>query len=230
MTASGTVAVLGAGGTMGLPMARHLAKSGKAVRAWNRTGEKAEPIAEDGAEVLGTAAEAATGADTILTILSDADAVVSTMEGSDGALAGAGEGAIWLQMSTIGIEGIERCATLADEHGLVLVDAPVVGTKQPAEQGKLTVLASGPEDVRERCERIEKRRSRFCAHGRSRRRRVSHVTPRARSSRWRCARREGDERQLRQAASIKDRALKIDHSGHGPRRLRASWSASIIAS
>jgi 3-hydroxyisobutyrate dehydrogenase len=154
MNARDTVAVFGAGGTMGLPMARNLAKRGIGVRAWNRSREKAEPVAEDGVEVLETAAEAADGASILLTIVSDADAVLSTMEGSDGALASADEGEIWLQMSTIGIEGTERCAALADERGLVLVDAPVVGTKKPAEEGKLTVLASGPEDVRDRCEPI----------------------------------------------------------------------------
>jgi 3-hydroxyisobutyrate dehydrogenase len=149
-----TVAVLGAGGTMGLPMARNIAGSGIEVRAWNRTREHAEPLAEDGVELLDSPAEAASGASMILTILSDADAVVSVTEGSDGAVAGAGEGAIWLQMSTIGIEGNERCAALAEQNGLVLVDAPVVGTKKPAEEGKLTVLASGPEEVRSRCDRI----------------------------------------------------------------------------
>jgi 3-hydroxyisobutyrate dehydrogenase len=139
---------------MGLPMARNIAQAGMDVRAWNRSREKAEPLAEDGVEVLDTAAESATGASIVLTILSDADAVTSAMEGADGALAGAEDGNIWLQMSTIGIEGTERCAALADQRGLTLVDAPVVGTKQPAEQGKLTVLASGPDDVRERCEPI----------------------------------------------------------------------------
>jgi 3-hydroxyisobutyrate dehydrogenase len=154
VNASETVAVIGAGGTMGLPMSRHIAEAEMEVRAWNRTREKAEPLAKAGVEVVGTAAEAATGATMILTILTDADAVTSTMEGSDGALAGAEEGTIWLQMSTIGIEGTERCAALAGQRRLVLVDAPVVGTKQPAEQGKLTVLASGPESARERCEPI----------------------------------------------------------------------------
>jgi 3-hydroxyisobutyrate dehydrogenase len=149
-----TVAVLGAGGTMGLPMARNIAEAGIEVRAWNRTREHAEPLAEGGLELIDTAAEAASGASMILTILSDADAVVSVMEGSDGALAGAEEGAIWLQMSTIGIEGTERCVPLAEQKGLVLVDVPVVGTKKPAEEGKLTVLASGPDEVRSRCEPI----------------------------------------------------------------------------
>jgi 3-hydroxyisobutyrate dehydrogenase len=139
---------------MGLPIARNIANAGIEVRAWNRSREKAEPLAEDRLTLTDTAAEAASGASVVLTILSDADAVISTMDGSDGALAGAKEGATWLQMSTIGIEGAERCAALADHHGLVLVDAPVVGTKQPAEQGKLTVLASGPDDAREGCEPI----------------------------------------------------------------------------
>jgi 3-hydroxyisobutyrate dehydrogenase len=150
----GTVAVIGAGGTLGLPMSRNIARAGIEVRAWNRTRENAESLKEDGIDVLDTAADAASGAETILTILSDADAVTSTMEGSDGVLAGAEDGATWLQMSTIGIAGTERCAAIADEHGLVLVDAPVVGTKQPAEQGKLTVLASGPEEAHEICEPI----------------------------------------------------------------------------
>jgi 3-hydroxyisobutyrate dehydrogenase len=139
---------------MGLPMARNLAAAGIPVRAWNRSREKAEPLSDDGAEILDTAAEAATGASLVLTILSDADAVVEAMEGSDGVLAGAEDGATWLQMSTIGIEGTERCAALAEENGLILVDAPVVGTKQPAEQGKLTVLASGPEEVHAQCEQV----------------------------------------------------------------------------
>jgi 3-hydroxyisobutyrate dehydrogenase len=154
VSANGTVAVLGAGGTMGLPMARNVARAGIGVRAWNRTREGAEPLADDGVEVLDTAGEAASDADVILTVLSDTDAVLSAMEGSEGGLAGAKAGAIWLQMSTIGIEGIERCAALADEHGLVLVDAPVVGTKKPAEEGKLTVLASGPEEARVHCDPV----------------------------------------------------------------------------
>jgi 3-hydroxyisobutyrate dehydrogenase len=154
MNAGTKVALLGAGGTMGLPMARHIAGAGMDVVAWNRTPEKAESLSDEGIEIADTAAAAASGADILLTILSDADAVASAMEGEDGALPAVESGATWLQMSTIGIEGTERCATLADRHDLVLVDAPVVGTKKPAEEGKLTVLASGPDQARERCEPI----------------------------------------------------------------------------
>jgi 3-hydroxyisobutyrate dehydrogenase len=149
-----TVAVLGAGGTMGLPMARNIAKAGIEVRAWNRTREKADPLLEDGAAVFETAAEATSGSSIVMTVLSEANAVIETMEEVDGALAGMDEGTVWLQMSTIGIEGTERCAELAETHQLVLVDAPVVGTKKPAEEGKLMVLASGQGEVRERCEPI----------------------------------------------------------------------------
>ena len=151
MTSRETIAVLGAGGTMGLPMTRNLARIGFIVRAWNRSPEKAQPLAEHDVELCDAPAAAVQGASVILTMLSDADAVLDVMERDDGAaLAGAAEGAIWLQMSTIGLEGTARCAELAERHGLRFVDAPVLGTKQPAEKGELVVLASGPEDLHER--------------------------------------------------------------------------------
>ena len=151
MAGGETIAVLGAGGMMGLPMARNLARAGFAVRAWNRTPAKAEPLREDGAEVFDSAAEAVQGAGVILTMLSDADAVLGTVEG---VLDAAGDRTIWLQMSTIGEAATERCAKLADEHGVTFVDAPVLGTRQPAEQGQLTVLASGPEGILDRLQPI----------------------------------------------------------------------------
>jgi 3-hydroxyisobutyrate dehydrogenase len=142
------VAVLGAGGTMGRPIAVNLAAAGMAVRAWNRSAERAEPLAEHGIEIAATPAEAVAGARLIITMLSDAGAVRETVEGEDGALAAAAGGATWAQMSTIGIEPTEECAELAAQRGLVFVDAPVLGTKAPAEQGELIVLASGPDGAR----------------------------------------------------------------------------------
>ncbi len=138
-----TVAVLGAGGTMGLPMARNIAAAGFEVRAWNRSREKAEPLGDEGATVCDSAAEAAEGADVLLTMLADTDAVIESVSDALGKL---GDGALWLQMSTIGETGTERCMELARERGIEFVDAPVLGTKQPAEDGKLVVLASGPEN------------------------------------------------------------------------------------
>jgi 3-hydroxyisobutyrate dehydrogenase len=143
MSSKDTVAVLGTG-IMGAPMARSLLAAGFPVRAWNRTAEKAAPLAEPGGVVAGSPREAAEGADVVLTMLTDADAVLGTAEE---ALGGAH---VWVQMSTVGLDGAERCAALAAERGVTLVDAPVLGSRQQAEDGKLVVLASGPEDVRER--------------------------------------------------------------------------------
>jgi 3-hydroxyisobutyrate dehydrogenase len=148
------VAVLGAGGTMGLGMARNVARAGIELVAWNRSRAKAEPLARECAQLCDTPAEAAASAALIVTMLSDADAVLATMQGSDGALAGARPNSVWIQMSTIGEQGTARCAELAQEHGIGFVDAPVLGTKQPAQEGKLVVMASGPEALRERVQPV----------------------------------------------------------------------------
>lgn len=143
------VAMLGTG-IMGLPMARRLLAAGVEVRAWNRTREKAQPLEADGARVAGSPAEAVHGAELVITMVADGDAVAATME-DGGALSAMSDGAVWLQMSTVGIAATEALQALADERGVAFVDAPVLGTKKPAEQGGLTVLASGPDEARERC-------------------------------------------------------------------------------
>jgi len=146
-----TVAVLGTG-IMGAAMARNLLSAGMKVQAWNRSREKAEPLEEEGAEVADNPGDAARGADFIVTMLPDADVVEETV-GKD-VLSALAEDGVWLQMSTVGEGGNERLAGLAAESGVAYVDAPVLGTKQPAQQGQLVVLASGPEEVRERSEQV----------------------------------------------------------------------------
>src|SRR5689334_16861511 len=84
-------------------------------------------------------------------MLFDVDAVASVLEEARGHLA---EGAVWLQQSTVGVAGAERLAKLAEELGVTYVDAPVLGTKKPAEDGALVVLASGPEEARERVDPV----------------------------------------------------------------------------
>jgi 3-hydroxyisobutyrate dehydrogenase len=146
------VALLGAGGTMGQGMARNAAAAGLPVHAWNRTAAKLDDLAEeDGIEAFATPREAVVEADFVVTMLSDADATLAAMSGPDGGAAGS-EGAVWVQMGTIGVAGSERCAELARDRGLVYVDAPVLGTKKPADEGQLVVLASGPSEPRERLE------------------------------------------------------------------------------
>jgi 3-hydroxyisobutyrate dehydrogenase len=139
------LAVLGTG-TMGAPMARNLAVAGHEVRAWNRSRERAEPLAADGVQVAGSPDEAAAGAEIVVTMLSDGDAVEAVA-----AELAFPDGAVWAQMSTVGIEATERLLALAADAGVLLVDAPVLGTKAPAEQGKLIVIASGDAGARERC-------------------------------------------------------------------------------
>jgi 3-hydroxyisobutyrate dehydrogenase len=139
----GPVAVLGAGGIMGFPMARNMARAGIEVRAWNRSRDKADPLGDDGVAVVDTPADAVRGAEVVVTILADTDAVLASIEQGL-----ADEPFVWAQMSTVGVDGTERCAHLAAEHDLTFVDAPVLGTKAPAEQGELIVLASGPDDAR----------------------------------------------------------------------------------
>jgi 3-hydroxyisobutyrate dehydrogenase len=143
-----TVAFLGTG-TMGLPMARNLLAAGFQIRAWNRTRERAEPLRAAGAEVFDEPGDAARGAELIVTMLSDAVAVIDT---AAAALEAADEGVSWLQMSTIGLEGTDRCAEIAENAGVALVDSPVLGTREPAQKGELIVLASGPENQHERCQ------------------------------------------------------------------------------
>ncbi|MER5781553.1 NAD(P)-dependent oxidoreductase [Streptomyces mobaraensis] len=139
-----SVAVLGTG-IMGAAMARNLARAGLDVRAWNRSRAKAEPLAADGIRVAETPAEAVRDAGTVLTVLYDGAAVLDTMRR---AAPGLRPGAVWLQSTTAGLDVLDDFAALAAEHGLVFVDAPVLGTRAPAEKGELTVLAAGPVAVR----------------------------------------------------------------------------------
>ena len=82
-------------------------------------------------------------------MVSDTDAVISIAR-DQGMLAALAPGAIWVQMSTVGVAGIERVADLVDVErpDVTLLDAPVSGSRDPAEQGQLTIFASGPEQVR----------------------------------------------------------------------------------
>ncbi|PKW09421.1 3-hydroxyisobutyrate dehydrogenase [Streptomyces sp. 1222.5] len=146
MTDKPTVSVLGTG-IMGAAMARNLCRAGFAVRVWNRTREKAEPLAADGAQVAGTPAEAVEGADVVLTMLHDGNTVLDVMRE---AAPGLRPGAVWAQCTTAGIDLAADLAAFAAGRGLVLYDAPVLGTRQPAEAGQLTVLAAGPEEGREK--------------------------------------------------------------------------------
>ena len=130
---------------MGAGMARSLLHEGFAVRVWNRSPEKARPLADDGAVVASSPGEAVKGADVVLSMLFDVDAVLDVLRQAAAELK---PDAVVLQSSTVGAKGMAAVATLAEELHLRVLDAPVLGTKQPAEQGKLVVLASGDSALR----------------------------------------------------------------------------------
>jgi len=157
-------AVLGTG-IMGQGVVRTLLREGHEVTAWNRTRAKAEPLADDGATVVDTVREAVAGVEVVVTVLFDGEAVLSVLrEATSGAEAtsvvdataasdattapgtSAG-GPVWVQASTIGAADTARVVDLAAERGVPLVEAMMLGTKKPAENGQLVMLAAGAPEL-----------------------------------------------------------------------------------
>jgi 3-hydroxyisobutyrate dehydrogenase len=143
------VAVLGTG-IMGSAMARNLLRAGLAVTVWDRSPEATAGLAREGARAAGSPAEAVRDADVVITMLPTAAVVESVMFGDRAAEAFA-PGAVWAQMGTIGVEATEQTAARLEKvrPGVLFVDAPVSGSKGPAEQGQLLILASGPDAAKE---------------------------------------------------------------------------------
>jgi 3-hydroxyisobutyrate dehydrogenase len=144
----GPVAVLGMG-TMGHGMAMSALRAGFRTIVWNRTPDATRDLAGLGAEVAETAADAARRAAIVITMVTDGDAVLSIAR-DQGVLEALATGAIWAQMSTIGVRGIDRVVALVQKErpDITLLDAPVSGSKEPAEHGQLTIFASGPDAAR----------------------------------------------------------------------------------
>ena len=144
------VAVLGMG-AMGHGMAASALRAGIPTIVWNRTMEATRDLAELGAEVAGTAADAARRAAIVVTMVTDADAVIAVAR-DQGMLAAMAPGAVWAQMSTIGVAGTDRVTAMAsgERPDVMFLDAPVSGSKDPAERGQLTIFASGPGEARAR--------------------------------------------------------------------------------
>lgn len=130
-------AVIGTG-IMGAGMAGSLVREGHDVVVWNRSADKAEAI--EGVTVASSVAEAVAGAEVVITMLYDAASVLAVADDLVGALS---PDAVWLQTSTVGPDGARSIGARSDR----LVDAPVLGTRKPAEDGALVVLTSGPPDL-----------------------------------------------------------------------------------
>lgn len=134
------IAVIGTG-IMGAGMARSLAREGHDVAVWNRSSKKAEALASDRITPVGAVGDAVRGAEVVLTVLFDLDATLAV---ADEIVENLADGAVWVQGATVGPDGAREIAARAP--GRVL-DAPVLGTRKPAEDGALVVLASGPADL-----------------------------------------------------------------------------------
>lgn len=141
------VAVLGLG-AMGHAFAANLIKKGFTTRVWNRTSSRGDDLVSAGAVRGQTPREAVLGADVVITMLSDGATSLDVFQGDNGLLAGLKQGGIIAQMGTLGVEGTESLIALikAQRPDVIFFDAPVSGTKAPAEQAQIVVLASGDRE------------------------------------------------------------------------------------
>jgi 3-hydroxyisobutyrate dehydrogenase-like beta-hydroxyacid dehydrogenase len=137
-------------GRMGQGMARRLLAAGHRVIAWNRTRAKAEALAKEGAQVAGTVAEACRG-DAVITMLTGDDAVEAVVFANGGMLAALGPDTVHISMSTISVALSERLAAAHAARRQTYVAAPVFGRPHAAADGKLFIVAAGPDAAIERC-------------------------------------------------------------------------------
>jgi 3-hydroxyisobutyrate dehydrogenase-like beta-hydroxyacid dehydrogenase len=141
-------------GDMGQVIIPRLLEAGHRVRGWNRTIEKAEPLAALGMEVASSAADAARGAQVVFSVVTDSRAVRAVATGEDGIIEGLGAEAIYMDMSTIDpLVSREVAAAFAD-RGLTMLDVPLSGSPVTVRQGKASMMVGGAETDFERVKSV----------------------------------------------------------------------------
>jgi 3-hydroxyisobutyrate dehydrogenase len=130
-------------GTMGGPMAQNILNAGHEVTVHNRTREREEPLVQAGAQRAASPQEAAAGAEIIVTCVSDTPDVEGIILGDNGVIHGARQGAIVVDMSTISPIATRRIADALKEKGVKMLDAPVSGGSEGAQNGTLTIMVGG---------------------------------------------------------------------------------------
>jgi 3-hydroxyisobutyrate dehydrogenase-like beta-hydroxyacid dehydrogenase len=141
-------------GLMGRGMARNLIRKGHTVRIYNRTRAKAEEAAQLGGSVAQTPADAARGAEVIVTMVADPAALLEVVQGAHGILAGIQAGAVLIDSSTVSPPATLRVLELLRAKGAEMLDAPVFGSKNEAEKGELGFIVGGRPEVLKRVQDV----------------------------------------------------------------------------
>lgn len=141
-------------GKMGVPMSLNLVRKGYDVTVYNRTKHKTKALTDVGAKAVGSAKEAASGADVIISMISDDAALETLSYGPGGAFQGAKSGAVFIDMSTASPSGSARVAEAAQKKGIQYLRAPVSGSTALAVAGTLTIFASGLKEAYDACREI----------------------------------------------------------------------------
>jgi 4-hydroxybutyrate dehydrogenase/sulfolactaldehyde 3-reductase len=149
MTGIRTIGFIGLG-TMGAPMARNLLKAGFTMRVYDVSAPAVERLVEAGATKAESAADAAKGADAIVTMLPNSEHVAEALFGERGAASALSPKALVVEMSTIAPATTDRLASQLAERGIAMVDAPVGRSSQHAVEGKLLIMAGGSSEAVER--------------------------------------------------------------------------------
>ena len=133
-------------GIMGDPMARKVVTAGYDLLVFNRTAEKTTPLAEMGAKVASSPKTVAESVDIVILMLSDIQAVEDVLNCDEGVFAGMSAGKVLVNMSTVSPAYTQEVADTCATRSIIYVDAPVSGSRKPAEEGALVILAGGQED------------------------------------------------------------------------------------
>nr|KJB70190.1 hypothetical protein B456_011G065100 [Gossypium raimondii] len=145
---SGRVGFLGLG-IMGSPMAQNLIKAGCDVIVWNRTKSKCDPLISLGAKYSSSPEEVAANCDVTFAMLADPESAIDVACGKNGAVSGMGPGKGYVDISTVDV----ATSKLINEHikarGALFLEAPVSGSKKPAEDGQLIFLTAGDRSLYE---------------------------------------------------------------------------------
>ena len=150
-------------GVMGFPMAGHLASAGHQVTVYNRTFAKAETWAKThGGQAAQTPREAAAGADHVMACVGNDDDLRSICLGDDGAFAGMGDGAIFVDHTTVSAAVTRELYGAAAERGISFVDAPISGGQAGAENGQLSIMCGGDTEAYDRAEPIMAAYAKIC--------------------------------------------------------------------